>query len=81
MRSFTVTITEDMIRDKFNFDIGEFEEDGTLKFDSDEQRNEFLEDCVEQVIDKYEDYGIMEYAPNYEDIIYDTAKLYGILMD
>ena len=81
MRSFTVTITEDMIRDKFNFDIGELEEDGTLKFDSDEQRDELLEDCVEQVIDKYEDYGIMEYAPNYEDIIYDTAKLYGILMD
>ena len=81
MKSFTVTITEDMIRDKFNFDIGELEEDGTLKFDSDEQRDELLEDCVEQVIDKYEDYGIMEYAPNYEDIIYDTAKLYGILMD
>ena len=81
MKSFTVTITEDMIRDKFDFDIGELEEDGTLKFDSDEQRDELLEDCVEQVIDKYEDYGIMEYAPNYEDIIYDTAKLYGILMD
>lgn len=81
MRSFTVTITEDMIRDKFNFDIGELEEDGTLKFDSDEQRDEFIEECVDYVIDKYEDYGIMEYAPNYEDIIYDTAKLYGILMD
>jgi len=81
MKSFTVTITEDMIRDKFDFDIGDFEEDGSIKFESDEQRDEFLEDCVEQVIDKYEDYGILEYSPNYEDIIYDTAKLYGILID
>ena len=81
MKTFTVTITEDMIRDKFAFDIGELEEDGEIEFKDEEQRDEFIEECVAEVVDKYEEYGIMEYAPDYEDIIYDTAKLYGILVD
>ena len=78
MKTFTVTITEDMIRDKFDFDIRELEEDGQIEFDSEGQRNIFLDDCVEEVLDKYETYGIMEYAPDYEEIILDNAELYGI---
>ena len=78
MKTFTVTITEDMIRDKFDFDIRELEEDGQIEFHNDEQRDEFIEECVAEVVDKYEDYGIMEYAPNYEEIILDMAELYGI---
>ena len=78
MKTFTVTITEDMIRDKFDFDIRELEEDGQIEFDSEGQRDIFLDDCVEEVLDKYETYGIMEYAPDYEEIILDMAETYGI---
>lgn len=55
--------------------VGELEFDGLIYFPDDDARAEFIDDCVADVIDKFDMYE--HYMPDYVAEILDLAKLYG----
>ena len=82
MKPITVIISENDIRFQIEEAASEMEEENQIHFPDEDSRAEFIEDCVSSVIDKYElyDRDPFEYRPNYDDLVFDMAKLYGYIL-
>lgn len=75
----SITITDEDIRHDVETMTADLEEEEWIRFPDDKSRDEFIEDCTECIIDKYEFYDGSDciYAPDYESEILDLAKWYG----
>ena len=82
MKAITFTITDDDIRYYIGEAVAELEEENLIQFPDSDSRSEFIEDCAVCTLDRYELYeeNPFEYCSNYDDIVYDTARLYGSLL-
>ena len=70
-----ITINDDTIRRDVKEAVDNYKEDFDFSFPSADAEEEFIEDCAESVIDKYEMYET--YTPNYDDVVSDMLKIYG----
>jgi len=75
----TYTITEDDITEYINTAISEAAEDEVIKFPSEEDKKEFIEDCIGLVKMDLEEYEIQPGGLEDECFltVLETAKLYG----
>ncbi len=73
-----LSITDETIRSNVTDAVKECEEENWIAFPNDTARSEFIEECVQEVIDNYEtsDYYDHMYEPDYEEIVLDNAKWY-----
>lgn len=76
-------VTDDSIRYNIEDSITDLEYDGILEFPSEQEKEQFILDCMSEVIENYEtsDYYDSVYVPNYNDIVYDSAKWNGYLTE
>ena len=76
-------ITDDSIRYNIEDSIADLMSDGILEFPSEQEKEQFILDCMNEVIEDYEtsDYYDSVYVPNYDDIVYDNAKWNGYLTE
>ena len=76
-------ITDDSIRYNIEDSITDLEYDGILEFPSEHEKEQFILDCMKEVIENYEtnDYYDSVYVPHYDDIVYDNAKWDGYLTE
>lgn len=79
MKKFISVITDNDIRIRFDEAAAELEEEKQIHFPNNEARADFIEDCVNSEIDKYElyDYSPFSRQTNYAVEVLDMAKLYG----
>ena len=79
---FTYTVTEKDIRYNVNTAATDLEEENQIQFPDAGARQEFIDDCIACVIDKYElyEHDPFIYTPDYEEEILDLAKLYDYLL-
>lgn len=82
MKTYSIVITEDFIRERIREAAAELEADGDIRFPDSEARTEFIEDCVYYEIDKYELYDIDPFGEkvNYALVVLDMAEVYGYLL-
>ena len=77
---YQVTVTDEDVKQNVTDVVEEFENDGQIKFPSDEVREQFIDDCTESICDKYEagywDHELL--YMDYEDEVSDMALYYGI---
>lgn len=76
-------VTDESIRWNVLDAIEELEEDEVIQFPDDDARNDFINECVERIIDNYEtyDHDPCGYTPNYEDEVCDLAVWDGYAKD
>ena len=76
-------ITDDFIRYNIEDSISDLMSDGFLDFPSEREKEQFIIDCMNEVIESYEssDYYDSVYVPHYDDIVYDNAKWDGYLTE
>lgn len=67
----SVTIDDDTIMNDIQYEIDCLVEDGEIHFQSDEAREEFANDCLDEIVSKYESYPT--YLPDWESIL-DTVQ-------
>lgn len=81
MRKATITITEEMLRARFEEIATELEHDGTVTYPDDEAREEFIADCVDSALDGIElyDWNPITIYNNCEERLLDLAQVYGYL--
>ena len=72
-----IVINDDTIEQDVIETLESIEEDCGIEFPNEEERNEFINDCVNVIIDKYEFYE--RYTPDYNDEIYELAKEFGYM--
>ena len=79
---FTYTVTEKDIRYNVNTAATELEEENQIQFPDAGARQEFIDDCIACVIDKYElyEHDPFMYTPDYEMEVLDLAENYGYLL-
>ena len=79
---FTITITEEDIRYNVDTAATELEEENQIQFPDAGARQEFIDDCIACVIDKYElyEHDPFMYTPDYEMEVLDLAENYGYLL-
>ena len=79
---FTYTVTEKDIRYNVNTAATELEEENQIQFPDAGARQEFIDDCIACVIDKYElyEHDPFMYTPDYEMEVLDLAETYGYLL-
>lgn len=68
-------VTDETIRSEIENAVSECEEENWIVFPDPVSRSEFMEDCIQSTVDKFELYET--YTPNYEEIVLDMASLYG----
>lgn len=80
---YQVTVTDEDVKQNVADVVEEFENDGQIKFSSDEVREQFIDDCTENICDKYEaEYWDHELCyMDYEDEVLDMARDYGYRKD
>ena len=78
MKKYIAVITEDDIRSGFEEAVAQLEEDGAILFPDTESRAEFIEDCVNCEIDRFELYDSdpFRHRPDYAVAVLDMADLY-----
>ena len=76
---FQITVTDEDVRQNVTDTVEEFENDGQIKFPSDEAREQFIDDCTEFICDKYEaEYWDHELSyMDYEVEVSDMSREYG----
>lgn len=67
----SITIDDDTIMDDIQYEIDCLIEDGEIHFQSDEAREAFANDCLDEIVSKYESYPT--YLPDWESI-HDTVQ-------
>ena len=79
---FTYTVTEKDIRYNVNTAATELEEENQIQFPDAGARQEFIDDCIACVIDKYElyEHDPFMYTPDYEMEVLDLVRAYGYLL-
>ena len=79
---FTYTVTDKDIRYNVNTAATELEEENQIQFPDAGARQEFIDDCIACVIDKYElyEHDPFMYTPDYEMEVLDLAENYGYLL-
>ena len=79
---FTYTVTDKDIRYNVNTAATELEEENQIQFPDAGARQEFIDDCIACVIDKYElyEHDPFMYTPDYEMEVLDLAETYGYLL-
>ena len=82
MKTYSIVITEDFIRERIKEAAAELEADNEIRFPDSEARAEFIEDCVYYEIDKYELYDIDPFGEriNYALVVLDMAQVYGYML-
>ena len=77
-----ITITDEDIRYNVNTAATELEEENQIQFPDAGARQEFIDDCIACVIDKYElyEHDPFMYTPDYEMEVLDLAENYGYLL-
>lgn len=68
-------ITDEIIRSEIKYAVNDCIENGWIVFPSVPAMNEFIDDCVSCIIDKFELYET--YTPDYTEIVMDLSKFYG----
>ena len=81
MRKVTITITDEMLRDRCNELADEYQHQGIITFPSDEARAEFITDCVESALDYIELYDAnpVTVYDSSEERLTDLASEYGYM--
>ena len=77
-------ITDEIIRYSLEDSLRELEDENMVSFPDENARSEFIENCVENVISKFETHSYYydsAYNPNYDDIVFDSAKWDGYLKE
>ena len=79
MKKITAVITDADIRYYIDQAATELEEDNQIRFPDPDSRAEFIDDCVESEIDKYDLYerDPFGYRPDYPSVVLDMADDYG----
>lgn len=67
----SITIDDDTIMNDIQYEIDCLIEDKEISFPNDEAREEFADDCLGEIVSKYESYP--DYLPNWESI-HDTVQ-------
>ena len=75
-----IAMTTEEIRNYILDSITMLEEDSQLHFPDGAAREEFLEECVTCIADKYDFYD-GNYTPDFDLEVLDTAGYYGYLTD
>ena len=70
-KQISITINDDTIMDDIQYEIDCLIEDKEISFPSDEAREEFADDCLDEIVSKYESYPT--YIPDWESIL-DTVQ-------
>lgn len=73
------SITDEEVFSNVRETVDWFEEENWIKFPDGTAREEFITDCAECIIDKYESAWNADsvYAPDYSDEVNDLARVYG----
>ena len=81
MRKITITITDEMLRDRYNELADEYQQQGIIIFPSDEARADFITDCVESALDYIELYDAnpVTVYDSSEERLLDLASEYSYL--
>ena len=76
-------VTDESIRYEIEDVITEFTDDKILDFPSEQEKEQFIVDCMNEVIQSYEtsEYYDCVYVPHYNEIVYDNAKFDGYLTE
>lgn len=69
-----ITINDDTIRANVADAVAFLLEEEEINFGSDSEKDEFVSDCAENIIQKFMLYG--EYFPNYENEVRDFYEMY-----
>ena len=77
--TITYTLTDEDVRSGIEQAAAGLEEENQIRFPDPEAREEFIEDCTDSVLDKFDRYEI--YSPDYTAEILDAARLYHYLTD
>lgn len=80
-KRISITINDDTIMDDVQLTIDYMLEDDEIIFPNDEAREEFANDCADEIIDRYAN-SWDDSIPDMEiirDIVYDNAKVNGYL--
>lgn len=80
-KRISITINDDTIMDDVQLTIDYMLEDDEITFPNDEAREEFANDCTDEIIDRYED-SWDDSIPDMEvirNIVYDNAEVNGYL--
>ena len=80
-KRISITINDDTIMDDVQLTIDYMLEDDEITFPNDEAREEFANDCADEIIDRYED-SWDDSIPDMEvirNIVYDNARVNGYL--
>lgn len=70
-----ITINDDTIRRDVTEAVEFAEWDNFIAFPDETAKAEFIDDCTDEVISKYEIYA--DYKPRYAEIVLDMAESYG----
>ena len=68
-----LTVTDESIRYEVEDALRECEENEWIIFPSQEAREKFIQDCVEDVIERYELYDFA-YHPDYSELVWSLAE-------
>ncbi len=83
MKIIVPAVTDDDIRHDVEYWVTEFKAEGWILFPDDDACNELVDECVREIVDRYELYerAPNSYCPNYDEIIFDCARDGGYIVD
>lgn len=77
---FEVTINDETILNDIQYEIDNMVEDEAIAFSCDDDREEFAQDCLEEILDMCENRADFFPTPQIiRDIVYDNAEIGGYL--
>ena len=75
MKRIVLQITDTTIKYDVEDALKEMEDNDEIEFPTIETRDEFITECVENIIERYEFYDY-EFTPDYDEIVYELAAEY-----
>lgn len=76
---YQLTITDDDVRQNVKAVVNELESDSVIAFPDEESKLDFITDCADIIIDKFDDGFYDDGNPNYEVAVLDNARDYDYL--
>ena len=71
-----VPVNDDTIRRDVLYAISDYEEEFNFKFPSNLEKSNFIDDCIDTIIENYENAGT-DYHPDYAEFVADMLECYG----
>lgn len=73
-------VTTDDVKYYIIRELDDLESNGDIEFEDDSQREDFINECIEEVVYRWEmQDDKLDYIPNWGDVVYDNAEANGLL--